>query len=684
MLVRDGSKLEFGPSGSTTDQIFIQRSNLATDQSRLQIILGDNNEGFGVSTTDEFQIGNIAGGTFAPRFRVAGSGDAIFSGAVTMNSLAAQRIDVSTSAGGVTNPNMIVGTNAMPGAQSGLGGNTALGVDTLSRNTTGFYNTASGFQSLTKNTIGNANTATGVFALTENTDGDFNTASGYYALTFNTTGNDNSAFGVNALITNTSGAENVAVGSRAMQSSSTGSQNVAVGFRAGFNNSTGSNNTLLGAAANVSASALTYATAIGSGSTVATSNTLALGRNSTADQVVIGTATRNDTFASTKLYVNGVTNLNGDLRGTTATFSGNTTVGGTLAVTGTTTLNGAVAVNNSEITFNNILGDKLNLWTDYGFGINGNNLAAFIPSATQRFSLRTGGTYTGTEVFTVTGGGLITSTGGISTTTGAFSGNTSVGGTLAVTGGTTLNGAVAVNNSEITFNDILGDKLNLYTGYGFGINGGNLTAYVSGGTDRFSVRTGGTYTGTEVFTVTGGGLITSTGGISTTTGTFSGALTAQRINVSTSAGGVNNPNMIVGTGAMPGAQSGIGANTALGINALNANTTGYANTGSGYRTLEVNTSGYGNTANGSDVLRSNTTGYNNTASGYFALANTTTGFDNTATGRLSGSNNTTGSNNTFLGAQANATTGALTYATAIGAGSTVPSRSIARVGALLH
>ncbi|MDP3189175.1 MAG: hypothetical protein Q8M61_11955, partial [Limnobacter sp.] len=583
--VRDGSTLEFGPSASTTDQIFIQRSNLATDQSRLQIILGDNNEGFGVSTTDEFQIGNIAGGTFAPRFRVAGSGDAIFSGAVTMNSLAAQRIDVSTSAGGVTNPNMIVGTNAMPGAQSGLGGNTALGVDTLSRNTTGFYNTASGFQSLTKNTIGNANTATGVFALTENTDGDFNTASGYYALTFNTTGNDNSAFGVNALITNTSGAENVAVGSRAMQSSSTGSQNVAVGFRAGFNNSTGSNNTLLGAAANVSASALTYATAIGSGSLVATSNTLALGRNSTADQVVIGTATRNDTFASTKLYVNGVTNLNGDLRGTTATFSGNTTVGGTLAVTGATTLNGAVAVNNSAITFNNILGDKLNLYSGFGFGINGDNLTAFIPSATQRFSLRTGGTYTGTEVFTVTGGGLITSTGGISTTTGAFS------------------GAVTMNS-----------------------------------------------------------------------------LTAQRIDVSTSAGGVSFANMIVGTGAMAGAQSGTGANTALGINALNANTTGYANTGSGYRALELNSSGYGNTANGSDVLRSNTTGNNNTASGYFALANNTTGFDNTATGRLSGSNNTTGSSNTFLGSAADATTGALTYATAIGAGSTVATSSTIALG----
>ncbi|MBU2087481.1 MAG: tail fiber domain-containing protein [Gammaproteobacteria bacterium] len=1207
-----------------------------------------------------------------------------FSGAVTVGSLGAQRLDVSTSAGGLATPNMIVGTGAMLGTQSGFGGNTALGINALRSNTTGYANTATGSGALISNTTGIKNTATGWGALEQNTSGSDNTVMGNEAAYVNTTGYRNTATGARALFSNSTGYDNVAVGNNALRGNTTGFENVALGRESGFANTTGSSNTFLGYSADATTGALTYATAIGALATVATSNTLALGRNSTADQVVIGTNTRSNTYANTKLYVNGVTNLNGDLRGTTATFSGavnalsfagdgsaltnlnasnfttgnvpvarggtgldgsaapngslligngtgyslntltgtanqvnvtngagtitlslpqsiattstptfggitsngavninnstvtfnnvtgdkvnlwsgfgfgintsnltayvpnasdrfslrtggnfngtevftvtggglitstggistttgtfsgnttvggnlsvggnlvsnlnvtqgnfvrfghanelnaddgkigaglfgeglnivgtkttvagsrlvsvygnttfsgdvtastlqsnafksissqgahlqwnrdgasgrtylinqrggggggisfgesttgdaftqnmfldasgnlsvvgsvtansfsgttaafsgnttvggtlgvtgattlggtlgvtgattlggtlgvtgattltgalaanggissttgsfsgnvtastfqsfafkpitsqgvhlqwnrdgasgrtylinqrggggggisfgeattgdvytenmalsstgnltvvgsvtasggitgttanfsgNTSVGGTLTVTGGTTLNGAVAVNNSEITFNDILGDKLNLYTGYGFGINGGNLTAYVSGNTDRFSVRTGGTYTGTEVFTVTGGGLITSTGGISTTTGAFSGNTTVGGTLAVTGATTLNGAVAVNNSAITFNNILGNKLNLFTGYGFGINGNNLTAYVPGGADRFSLRTGGTYTGSEVFTVTGGGLITSTGGISTTTGAFSGnttvggtlavtggttlngavavnnseitfndvvgdklnlytdygfgingnnltafipsasqrfsvrtggtytgfevftvsgagnvsltgglaaggaisgttgtfsgavtvnSLTAQRINVSTSAGGGSFANMIVGTGAMAGVQSGTGANTALGINALNANTTGYANTGSGYRTLEVNTSGYGNTANGSDVLRSNTTGYNNTASGYFALANTTTGFDNTATGRLSGSNNTTGSNNTFLGAQANATTGALTYATAIGAGSTVATSGTIALG----
>ncbi|MDP3187146.1 tail fiber domain-containing protein, partial [Limnobacter sp.] len=105
-------------------------------------------------------------------------------------------------------------------------------------------------------------------------------------------------------------------------------------------------------------------------------------------------------------------------------------------VTGTTTLNGAVAVNNSAITFNNVLGDKLNLFGGFGFGINGDNLTAYIPGAGQRFSLRTGNS-SGTEVFFVTGGG-----------------NTSVGGTLTVNGG--ISGTSAnINSNTIDINGVI-------------------------------------------------------------------------------------------------------------------------------------------------------------------------------------------------------------------------------------
>ncbi|MEQ9107957.1 MAG: tail fiber domain-containing protein [Limnobacter sp.] len=751
-----------------------------------------------------------------------------FSGAVTVGSLGAQRLDVSTSAGGLATPNMIVGTGAMLGTQSGFGGNTALGINALRSNTTGYANTATGSGALISNTTGIKNTATGWGALEQNTSGSDNTVTGNEAAYVNTTGYRNTAMGARALFSNSTGYDNVAVGNNALRGNTTGFENVALGRESGFANTTGSSNTFLGYSADATTGALTYATAIGALATVATSNTLALGRNSTADQVVIGTNTRSNTYANTKLYVNGVTNLNGDLRGTTATFSsdvtastlqsfafksiasqgaylqwnrdsaggrtylvnqkglggggisfgesttgnvytenmalsstgnltvvglvtansfsgngsaltnlnagnistgtlavarggtglstaatngqlligngtgytlntltgtanqvnvsngagtitlslpqaiattsaptfggmtlnggltgttgtfsgaatvgslfvrgsqaigvqgsylqwnrdgtgrtflanqkglgvggisfgestagdvytqnmlldsvGNLTVagagsfGGNLAVTGTTTLNGAVAVNNSAITFNNVLGDKLNLWSGFGFGINGDNLTAYVPSAAQRLSLRTGGTSTGPEVFTVTGGGLITSTGGISTTTGTFSGNTTVGGNLAVTGTTTLNGAVAVNNSAITFNNVLGDKLNLFTSYGFGINGSNLTAYIPGALQRFSLRTGGTSTGPEVFTVTGGGLITSTGGISTTTGAFSGAVTANSFAGDGSALTNLNANNIT-TGTLPVARGGTGLSTvASNGQLLIGNGTGY-------------------------------------------------------------------------------------------------------------
>jgi hypothetical protein len=366
-----------------------------------------------------------------------------------------------------------------------------------------------------------------------------------------------------------------------------------------------------------------------------------------------------------------------------------------IATTSSPTFGGMTV--NGELSFNNVLGDKLNLFTGYGFGINSSNLTAYVPSATTRFSVRTGGASTGTEVFSVTGGGNTTVSGNVALNTSGFAGNTSMrdlrlysstsvathdhlqvrvdgsstifnaggadtgiifnvgnggapgdvgsqtynkvltlapdqsatftgavnalsfagdgsaltnlnannfttgtlpvarGGTglstaatngqlligngtgytlrtltgtanqvnvtngagtitlslpqaIATTstptfGGMTLNGGATVNNSTITFNDVIGDKLNLYSGFGFGINGNNLTAYIPAGGNRFSVRSGGTYTGTEVFSVSAGGNATvsgtlgvtgnttltgalaANGGLTSTTGIFSGAVT---------------------------------------------------------------------------------------------------------------------------------------------------------------
>jgi hypothetical protein len=84
-----------------------------------------------------------------------------------------------------------------------------------------------------------------------------------------------------------------------------------------------------------------------------------------------------------------------------------------------------------------------------------------------------------------------------------------------------------------------------------------------------------------------------------------------------------------------------GENTAVGFEALSANTTGDGNTALGRRALRANTTGHYNTALGRRALISNIGGGSNTALGYFALAsnytfNTTTGLGYDA--QVTGSN----------------------------------------------
>jgi len=90
-------------------------------------------------------------------------------------------------------------------------------------------------------------------------------------------------------------------------------------------------------------------------------------------------------------------------------------------------------------------------------------------------------------------------------------------------------------------------------------------------------------------------------------------------------------------------------NIAVGIDALNANTSGYCNTANGYQVLRSNTTGVNNTANGAWALNSNTTGFNNTANGVSALYSNTTGNSNTANGISALHYNTSGGENTANG-----------------------------------
>lgn len=93
----------------------------------------------------------------------------------------------------------------------------------------------------------------------------------------------------------------------------------------------------------------------------------------------------------------------------------------------------------------------------------------------------------------------------------------------------------------------------------------------------------------------------------------------------------------------------VATNTALGITALAANTSGDENVGVGHTALNVTTTGSANTAVGSRVMRANTTGGFNAAFGYNALLSNTTGSYNTAVGAIALQANTTGGNNTAVG-----------------------------------
>ena len=117
-------------------------------------------------------------------------------------------------------------------------------------------------------------------------------------------------------------------------------------------------------------------------------------------------------------------------------------------------------------------------------------------------------------------------------------------------------------------------------------------------------------------------------------------------------------NTAIGADAL-GANTTGSANTAVGAFALLFNTTGMFNTATGAAALEENTTGVGNTANGSGALFSNTSGGANTAIGFDALFNNTIGNNNTALGQIGLNSNTTGNNNTALGQNAlgNNTTG---------------------------
>jgi hypothetical protein len=104
----------------------------------------------------------------------------------------------------------------------------------------------------------------------------------------------------------------------------------------------------------------------------------------------------------------------------------------------------------------------------------------------------------------------------------------------------------------------------------------------------------------------------------------------------------------------------IASNFAVGINALDSNTTGANNIALGEDTLKNNTTGSFNVAVGYRSLLQNTIGTNNVGIGTNTLVSNTTGIQNIAIGDQALKNNVTGKNNIAIGNSAlldNSTTG---------------------------
>lgn len=173
------------------------------------------------------------------------------------------------------------------------------------------------------------------------------------------------------------------------------------------------------------------------------------------------------------------------------------------------------------------------------------------------------------------------------------------------------------------------------------------SAVLSGGTGvgseqewtGFNKFTQATIFGSTISTATG--TITGHGVASTDTMTSAKAITVTSGYLQITAGNL----YAYGSG-------GITTNTAIGTDALSANTSGFKNIAIGVEALKSNLGGYGNIAIGEQSLKFNQSGYNNVCIGYGNMQRGTAGYDNVAIGGSCLYWNTNGSKNVAIGRSA--------------------------------
>jgi hypothetical protein len=201
-------------------------------------------------------------------------------------------------------------------------------------------------------------------------------------------------------------------------------------------------------------------------------------------------------------------------------------------------------------------------------------------------------------------------------------------------GTSTPSQALTIANGNITLTSTGSASINIGTGGYPKLSLNNRTAIQEEGPSQMSIGRGYTsivfqLSNSEIARFVGGNLLLNT----TTDAGF-------RLDVN---GTARINTLTVGLGG--GQQS---TNTAVGVTALNANTTGVSNTAIGFEALLLNSTASGNTALGRRALRA-TTGASNIAIGNGAMENNTSGVANIGIGEGAGNVNTTGGSNIFIG-----------------------------------
>ena len=119
-------------------------------------------------------------------------------------------------------------------------------------------------------------------------------------------------------------------------------------------------------------------------------------------------------------------------------------------------------------------------------------------------------------------------------------------------------------------------------------------------------------------------------------------------------------NTVVGVNAMGAQATTAEDSVAVGLDSLEAVTTGFQNTCVGYESCAKNDTGFSNTVMGSHSFENATGAHDNVAIGLNSLRDCTTCDHNTVIGRGTGGGITTGESNTILGGQVTGLAGGLT------------------------